>query len=104
MTQQYLVGELSSILGELQALVPNGPAAREIAHLRLEAEATPPRALAPLVGRAVALANRVGSDALATGAAAPFIRALAICAELRALGVCAGYLADASPGGGTRPR
>lgn len=104
MTQQYLVGEFSCILGELQSLVPDGLTAREIAYLRLEAETTPPRALAPLVGRAVALANRVGGDALATGAAVPFIRALAICAELRALGVCAGYLPDSSPGGGTRPR
>jgi hypothetical protein len=104
MTQQYLVGEFSSILGELQTLVSNGPAARAIARLRLEAEATPPWALAPLVGRAVALANRVAEEALTTGSAGPFIRALAICAELRVLGVCAGFLADTSPGGGTRPR
>lgn len=94
MTQQYLVGELSSILGELQALVRDTPVARQIARLRYAAEATPPGALGPLLERAVALANRVCAEALATGTAAAFIRALAIGAELREFGVCAGFVAD----------
>ena len=102
MTQQYLVGELSSILGELQTVAADAPAATEIARMRDAAEATPPGALGPTVGRAVALANRVCGDALAAGAAAAFIRELAICAELREFGVCAGFLADPPTSNRTR--
>lgn len=92
MTQQYLVGELSLILGELQAVATNKPAARDIGHLRQEAESTRPEALAPVVVRAVELTNRVCWDALERGEAAAFVREVAICAELREFGVCAGLL------------
>lgn len=94
MTQQYVVGELSSILGELQTVAIHGPAVGEIGRLRHEVEATPPWALAPLVVRAVALTNRVCGAALARGEAAAFVRQVAICAELRALGVCGGFLEE----------
>lgn len=94
MTQQYLVGELSQILGALQAITTNEAAVRDIARLRQEAETTPPAELAPVVQRAVELTNRVCWDTLERGGAATFVREVAICVELRELGVCAGLLEE----------
>ncbi len=94
MTQQYLVGELSLILGELQAAATNAAAARDVARLRQEAETTPPTALGPVVARAVKLVDRVCWDALTQGESAAFIRDTAICAELWEFGVCAGLLEE----------
>ncbi len=94
MTQQYLVGELSLILGELQAVATNKAAVREIARLRQEAETTPSAALSPVVKHAVELTNRVCWDTLERGDIATFVREVAICAELRELGVCAGLLEE----------
>jgi hypothetical protein len=93
MTQQYLVGELSAILGELQSAAPDAATVREVVRLRREVEATPPAALDPAVGRARALANRVCGDALSARAANAFIRDVQICAELDDFGVSAGFLA-----------
>ncbi len=94
MTQQYLVGELSLILGELQTVATNEAAVREIARLRQEAETTPPAALAPVVKRAVELTNRVCWETLEWGDVATFLREVVICTELRELGVCAGLLEE----------
>ena len=94
MTQQYLLGELSLILGELQAVATNEAAVRTVMRLRQEAETTPPAALAPVVVRAVELTDRVCWDALARGETAAFMREAAICAELWEFGVCAGLLEE----------
>lgn len=94
MTQQYLVGELSHVLGELQAVAMNDATVGEIGRLRHEAETTSPAALAPLLRRAVALTNRVCWDALERGDAPTFVRAAAICAELREFGICASLLEE----------
>ncbi|MGQ0548886.1 MAG: hypothetical protein ACT4PY_04360 [Armatimonadota bacterium] len=94
MTQQYLVGELSQILGELQGVATNEAAVRDIARLRQEAETTPPAALAPVVERAVELTNRVCWNALEWGHVATFVREVAICVELREFAVCAGLLEE----------
>lgn len=67
---------------------------REIARLRQEAETTPRAALSPVVKRAVELTNRVCWDTLEWGDIATFVREVAICAELRELGVCAGLLEE----------
>ncbi len=71
---------------------------RDAARLRHEAETTSPAALAPVVVRAVELTNRVCWDALTRGDAAAFVREVAICAELRELGVCAGLLEEDQSG------
>ncbi len=92
MTQQYLVGELSLILGELEAVATNEAIVREIARMRQEVETTPPAALGPMMTRAVELTNRVCWDTLRLGDVATFVREVAICSELRELGVCAGLL------------
>ena len=81
MTQQYLVGELSLILGELHAVATNEAAVRDIARLRQEAETTLPTALAPVVERAVELTNRVCWDTLERRDVSTFVREVAICAE-----------------------
>lgn len=98
MTRQYLLGELSLILGELQAVATDDAAVRAAGRLRQEAETTPPAALAPVVVRAVALTDRVCWDALARGETTAFLRETAICAELWEFGVCAGLLEDDQTG------
>ncbi len=92
MTQQYLLGELSLILGELQAVATKEAAVRDVVRLRHEAETTPPVALARVVVRALELTDRVCWDALTRGETAAFIRETTICAELWEFGVCAGLL------------
>jgi hypothetical protein len=88
MTRQYLVGELSLILEELQAATSD-EAARQVAHLRHEVETTPPAALAPVAARAVELTERVCWDSLVRGETAAFVREATICAELWEFGLCA---------------
>jgi hypothetical protein len=94
MTQQYLVGELTLILGELQAVATNAAVVCEVARLRREAETTRPAALGPVVVRAVTLTDRVCRDALTRGGSAAFIRDTAIRSELWEFGVCAGFLEE----------
>lgn len=94
MTQQYLVGELSLILSELQAVPTSEAAVRDVLGLRLEAERTHPAALGPVVVRAVKLIDRLSSDALRRGETAAFIREVVIRAELWEFGVCAGLLEE----------
>ncbi len=94
MTQQYLVGELSLILSELQVVGTNQAAVRDVVRLRREAETTPPAALGPVVVRAVKVIDRLWWDDLTRGETAAFIREAAICAELWEFGVCAGFLEE----------
>jgi hypothetical protein len=93
MTQQYLVGELSLILEELEAAAMN-EAAVQVAHLRHEVETTPPAALAPMAARAVELSDRVCWDSLSQGETEAFVREAVICAELWEFGLCAGLLEE----------
>jgi hypothetical protein len=94
MTRQYVVGELSLILGELQAAATNEAAVRDVARLRQEVETTSPAALAPIAARAVALTDGVCWESLAQGQTAVFAREAAICAELWEFGICAGLLEE----------
>lgn len=91
-TQQYLAGELSSLLGELQAAAGNSPAMREVAILRREAERAPMVALASVTERALQAANRVCGDALARGDTAALVPGILICGKLWEFGICAGLL------------
>jgi len=99
-TQQYLVGELSLILSELQVVATSEAVVRAVARLRQEAETTPPAALGPVLVRAVRLVDRLCCDALTRGEVAAFIREAAICDELWEFGVCAGLLEAAQPSNG----
>ena len=92
MTQHYLVGELSFLLGELQTVTTNEASAREVARLRYEAETTPPTALQSVAVRALVLTDCLCWDSLTRADAATFSRQATVCAELHEFGVCAGLL------------
>jgi hypothetical protein len=94
MTQQYIAGELSLLLGALQAATTHAASAVEVAHLRRRAETGPRSALASVVVRALEVADGECWDSLTRGDAAAFMRQTAVCAELWAFGVCAGLLEE----------
>jgi hypothetical protein len=94
MTQQYLVGELSLLLGQLQAAMTDQASVVEVAHLRRRTETEPRSALAPIVVRALEVADWVCWDSLTRGDAAAFLRQAAVCAELWKFGVCAGLVEE----------
>ena len=94
MTQHYLVGELSLLLGQLQTVTTNEASAREVARLRYEAETTPPPGLPAVTVRALVLTDGLCWDSLAHAETATFSRQATLCAELHEFGVCAGLLDD----------
>lgn len=81
MTQQYLVGELSSLLRDLEP-VP-GPYCRVLRELRREVEASPPSGLRLLVQPAVALTSSICWATLATGDVRQFCDELDVAVRLR---------------------
>ena len=89
MTQQYIAGELSLRLGQLQTMATDQQRAREVACLRYEAETVPLAALGSVVVRALELGDRLCWDSLGCGDALAFSRQAAVCAELREFGICA---------------
>jgi len=94
MTQQYLAGELSSLLAELQAVATDTAWVRDVARLRREAETGPLESLPSMVVRALELADGVCWDSLTRGDVTAFVRQAAICAELWRFGVCADLLEE----------
>jgi hypothetical protein len=93
-TQQYVAGELSLILGALQAAVGEGPTTSEVARLRERAERTPPWALRPVVRLALQVADASCWDSLNRGDVAAFARRAAVCTELWEFAVCARLLGE----------
>ncbi len=89
MTQQYVAGELSLRLGQLQAVTTDQKRAREVARLRYEVERVPRRELASVVLRALGLADRLCWDSLECGDALAFNRQAAMGAELWEFSICA---------------
>ena len=89
MTQQYIAGELSLRLGQLQAVATDQERAREVGRLRYEVETVPLAKLGSVVVRALGLADRLCWDSLQCGDALAFGRQAAICAELWEFGICA---------------
>ena len=94
MTQQYLVGELSLLLGQLHTAMANEASAVEVACLRQRAETGPPSGLASVMMRALEVADCVCSDSLTRGDAAAFVRQASIGAELWEFAVGAGLLEE----------
>ncbi|MFD1936651.1 MULTISPECIES: hypothetical protein [Nonomuraea] len=92
MTQQYLAGELSLLLGRLQTATANDVSARAVGRLRHEAETQPIIALTLVARRALALTDTLCWESLARQDPAAFIRQAEISAALHELGVCAGWL------------
>jgi len=94
MTQQYLAGELSLLLGELQAVAPVELVAGDFARLRHEAERVQVTALRSVAARALALTDGVCWESLSRADAAGFDRQAMLFAELHDFGVCAGLIED----------
>jgi hypothetical protein len=94
MTQQYLAGELSLRLAQLEVVIAGKAALRELTRLRLTVEDGPLTALSACLTDAVRLTDRLCWDALARGDAATFATEAAIGADLREFGVCARLLEE----------
>ena len=92
MTRQYLIGEMSLILADLQDLAGNEAAARDIARLRREAEMGGLAVLPCVAMRALELVDTFCRDALDRGDAAAFACQSTIGADLRDFSICAGLL------------
>jgi hypothetical protein len=95
MTRQYLAGELSVLLGHLQAAAATEASGRDAWSLRQAAETEPVTALGSVTIRALALTESLCWDSLSRGDIAAFNRQAAVCAELHDFGVFAGLLKDA---------
>lgn len=91
MTQQYLIGELSVRLTDLQAAVGRGRA-EDVARLQREVENGPVSALASAAERAIAMADVACWQSLTTGNVVAFNRQASVSADLRLFGVCARLL------------
>lgn len=92
MIQEYLIGELSVRLEELQSA--SAGTAGELARLRQRVESRSAAELPAETARALALANGLCWDSLSKGDMATFDRQAAITADLRVFGVCARLLAE----------
>lgn len=93
MTQQYLIGELSARLTELRTAVGMGPA-EAVARLQREVESGPISGLALAAARAIAMADVVCWQSLASGDITAFNRQARVSADLRLFGVCARLMPD----------
>jgi hypothetical protein len=94
MTQQYLVGETSVLLAQLQTPGADPLAVRALARLRQEAETGPVSGLGAVALRALELADHLCQDSLQRGDVPNFLRQCAGAAELREFCLCAQLLAD----------
>ncbi|MPZ89075.1 MAG: hypothetical protein GEU81_13600 [Nitriliruptorales bacterium] len=92
MTQHYLAGEMSLLLGQLQAVATSHACVRDAAYLRREAETGPLTALGSVAVRALELTNGLCWDSLSRGDTPAFARQAALCAELHEFGTCADLL------------
>jgi hypothetical protein len=93
MTQEYLIGELSVRLGQLQAAAHHA-AAVDVADLRHQVETRSATWLAAETTQALALADQLCWDSLSHGDTAAFSRQAAIGADLRLFGACARLIDD----------
>ncbi len=94
MTQQYLVGQLSVLLENVQAVATTEAAERDAWWLRQAVETGSVQALGGMTVRALSLTERLCWDSLNRGDTAAFTQQAAAAAALREFGVCAGLLRD----------
>jgi hypothetical protein len=92
MTRQYLVGEMSLMLADLQEVAGNEASAQEVARLRRRAEMGPLAALGSVAACALELVDSLCQDSLDRGDAVAFASRSTIGAELRDFSICAGLL------------
>jgi hypothetical protein len=91
-TQQYLYGELSLLLGQLQDVMVAKAGASEIAELRQYVEAGSVLTSATL--RALKLADQACWESLGRGDVSRFSRQAAVSSRLWDFGVCAGFIEE----------
>jgi hypothetical protein len=94
MTLQYIAGELSFLLGELESAAADAELRSDVDRVRREAETVALGALPPVAERALQLADRACWDSLTRGDVAAFTRQVTICAELWEFGTCAGLVEE----------
>jgi hypothetical protein len=92
MTQQYLVGELSLLLAQLQELSADEETAARVAGLRRTTEERGLCALAGVEAGALEIADQLCWLSLLGGDVAAFDRRAAVCAQMWEFGVCAGLV------------
>ena len=96
MTQEYLSGELSVRLEQLQAATARG-AAGDVARLQHQVETGTLTGLASAAVRALALADDLCWQSLSRGDTVAFARQAEVSADLRQFGVCSRLLRDSQP-------
>jgi hypothetical protein len=94
MTQQYLIGELSILIAQLQA-AGDAACSAAAARLRTEAETLPVTHLRGAVLRALELTDAACWDSLGRGDGAAFTRLAEIGVQLRDFAASAGLLTQA---------
>jgi hypothetical protein len=90
-TQQYIVGEFSALLAELQA-TPDDWLGRVVGNLRREVEISPPAVLPRLAREALNLTEMLCWVALERGEVGGFCRYAETAGELREFTISAGLL------------
>jgi len=93
MTQDYLIGELSVRLEQLQATTAC-TVASDVTRLRHQVETGPLSGLPGAAARALLLADDLCWQSLSRGDTAAFARQAKVSAELRQFSVCARLLGD----------
>ena len=91
MTQEYLIGELSVRLEQLQTTAACS-AARDMTRLRWQVESGSLAGLAPAARLALALADDLCWESLSCGDVPAFARQARAAAELRQFAICARLL------------
>lgn len=94
MTTQYITGELSLLLADLQAITHNQGLARDVGRLRVEVEAAPSWALPVIALRARELMRRLCREALDRGDVMDLCRQATWGAELMEFVDCASLLEE----------
>jgi hypothetical protein len=99
MTRQYLLGEMSVLLAELETLAAPRSSVGEVARLRRAAETSAPAALGGVAERALEVSRVLCWESFSVGDMVGLGRQATLCAELHDFGVCAGLLDDDQPPG-----
>ncbi len=94
MTEQYIIGELSVRLVQLEAAAPTEESALEFARLRVRAETAPFESLPNMALEALYLIRGLCRDSLARGDLQALTSQATMAAELREFAVSARLLAE----------
>lgn len=94
MTQQYIIGELTIRLMQLQASAPSTESAGEFARLRLQTEAASFESLPSMAMHALELVRSLCRDSLARGDLKSLTNQATMAADLREFAVSASLLSE----------